>query len=98
MKTSEKSLRERVERLLDEKLRPNMAAHGGGVEVISLEEGILKFRSTGPCAHCPSAILETEELFAQTVKAARPEIQEVRLVNGVGDDLLAAAREIMGKR
>lgn len=92
------ALRERIEALLDGQLRPDLAAHGGGIEVLSLEEGVLRLRSTGPCANCPSAQFETEERFGEVLMASIPEIQDVVMVTGVSDDLLAAARALLGRR
>ena len=35
---------ERLEKMLDELVRPALAAHGGDVELVGLEDGILRLR------------------------------------------------------
>lgn len=90
-------LTERVEQVLDKQVRPTLAEHGGDVRVVSLENGLLKLRTMGPCANCPSAVYETEEHFGEIIKGQIQEIQDVVLVTGVSDDLLAQARALMGR-
>lgn len=84
-----------IEILLDQKVRPLFANHGGGIQVVSLEDGILKVKMLGACSQCASASLDVEEIVTKEVQAAFPKIKEVILVTGVSEDLLAAAREFL---
>ncbi len=84
-----------IEILLDQKVRPLFANHGGGIQVVSLEDGILKVKMLGACSQCAAASSDVEEIVTKEVKAAFPQITEVVLVTGVSEDLLAAAREIL---
>ena len=51
---------ELIERILEEKVRPQLADHGGDIKSISCEKGIYRFRLLGRCSGCPSAYLTTE--------------------------------------
>lgn len=91
-------MRDKIEKVLDEKVRPELWAHGGDIEVISFEDGVLRFKFLGACSGCPSAYLTTENLVMSAVMGEIPEVKETMLVQQVSDDLLAEARKILGKR
>ena len=85
----------RIESVLDEKLRPQLLLHGGGMETVRLEGGRYVFRLTGQCAGCPSAYLTTEELIRGTLLERFPQLREVVLEQGVSEDLLAQAKRLL---
>ncbi|MDR1742078.1 MAG: NifU family protein [Synergistaceae bacterium] len=91
---------ESIERVLDEKVRPALRAHDGGVGVVSLsEDGTLRVRLTGKCSNCPSAVFDVERLVEAELMASLPEVvTSVALVTGVSDELLDMARSLMKKR
>ena len=86
---------DKLEQVLDQRVRPSLRLHGGDIEVLSFEDGVLRFRFLGQCSGCPSATLTTEQLVEEEVRAALPEVKEVRLVQEIGEDLLAQARAIL---
>ncbi|MCI8649769.1 MAG: NifU family protein [Anaerotruncus sp.] len=90
----------RIEQVLDTQVRPQLALHQGGIELVDCDEtsGVLRVRLTGQCAGCPSAALTTQQLVAEQVCEAVAEIHEVVLVNGVSDGLLQEARELLTRR
>ena len=88
---------EKIEAVLDEKIRPQLALHGGNIQTVSCEGGVYRFRLLGQCAGCPSADLTTESIIRQELLAAIPELTAVVLEQGVSDDLLAQARALMGR-
>ena len=92
------TLLERVEKTLDEKVRPAMVQHQGGLEVKSLEDGVLKLRFLGKCSGCPGARLTLEGLVTEQITKALPEIKDVVLVTDVSDELWETARALMGRR
>ena len=85
----------RIETVIDEKLRPQLLLHGGGMETVRLEGGRYVFRLTGQCAGCPSAYLTTEELIRGTLLERFPQLREVVLEQGVSEDLLAQAKRLL---
>ena len=86
---------EQIEKVLDEKVRPSLNAHGGDVVIKSLEDNVLKVRLVGKCSGCPAAHDENEELISVEIKEAYPEIEEVILIEEVSDELLDFARKIL---
>ena len=87
-----------IEDVLDREIRPILAAHNGNVGLQRLEEGNVYIRLTGMCSGCPSATITTEEIVAERLKAAFPEIEDVILDTSVSDDLIAQAKAILSQR
>lgn len=48
-----------INSLLDERIRPYLASDGGWLEVLGLEDNILKIRYQGACGSCPSSLSGT---------------------------------------
>lgn len=90
-----KDLQTRIESVIEEKLRPQLLLHGGGMETVRLEGSRYVFRLTGQCAGCPGAYLTTEELIRSTLLTEVPELREVVLEQQVSDDLLEQARRLL---
>ena len=86
---------EQIEKLLDERVRPRLLLHGGGIRSLGLEDGVYRFTLIGQCANCPSAYLETRELVRETLLQTFPELRDAELVQEIGEDLLAQARAIL---
>lgn len=89
---------EKIEHILDDKVRPALLLHGGGIRSASFEDGVYRFRLVGRCANCPSAYLEAEELVCNVLLQAVPEIQRAVLEVGVSQDLLDQAKMILDSR
>lgn len=89
---------ENLEAVLDQYVRPQLRGHGGGIEVLSIEDGVLRFKLTGQCSGCPAADLTTEELIREEVIARVPAIREVALVRETSQELLEQAQAILRQR
>ena len=72
-------LKERVEKSLDT-IRPALMADGGNVELVDVEDGIVKVRLQGACGTCPSALMTLKQGIEVKVKEDVPEILEVEAV------------------
>lgn len=92
------ALRQEIERALDERVRPRLRLHGGGVELVCLRGGVLRVRLTGACSGCPSAALTTRQLVEEELCAAVDGLCAVELEQGVGDDLMEEARRLLRAR
>jgi Fe-S cluster biogenesis protein NfuA len=88
---------EKIEKVLDEKIRPILREHGGNVQIQSFVDGTLRVKSLGGCAHCPSGMFEIEHLITDGVRTTIPEVRSVIVVTGVSDGLLETARALMSK-
>lgn len=49
-------LLDRINQILDERIRPGLAGDGGGLEIIGLHDKKLMIRYQGACGSCPSSI------------------------------------------
>jgi Fe-S cluster biogenesis protein NfuA len=75
-------MRERIEKVLDEEVRPMLAMNGGSVELVDVtEEGVVKVRLTGGCAGCPGAQMTLTGVIEQSIKMKVPEIKRVEAVS-----------------
>lgn len=55
----DQDLLERINAVLDDRIRPGLAADGGGLIVIGLVDKMLSVRYQGACGSCPSSIAGT---------------------------------------
>ncbi len=69
-------MREKVEAALD-KIRPSLVADGGNVELIDVNDGVVKLKLTGACASCPMSTLTLKNGIERILKQEIPEIKEV---------------------
>ncbi len=74
-------MRDRIERVLAEEVRPMLAMHGGNVELIEVtDEGVVKVRLTGGCAGCPAAQMTVVGIVEKAIKSKVPEVKRVEAV------------------
>ncbi len=59
MTDEDRALLERINALLDDRVRPALAGDGGGLEVVGLDGKTLLIRYQGACGSCPSSIAGT---------------------------------------
>lgn len=86
----------RIEAVLDEKVRPVLAAHGGNVEIDRLEDGVLYVKMLGQCSGCPSADLTNETIVeAELVKALPKLVKRAVIVQTVSDELWEQAKRLL---
>ena len=86
----------RIEAVLDEKVRPEMASHGGGITVDHLENKVLYVKLQGQCAGCPSSDLTTETLVeAELLKGVPDLVEKVVVVQTVSDELWDMAKRLL---
>ncbi len=72
-------MREKVEKALD-KIRPALMADGGNVELVDVEDGVVKVRLTGACGGCPMSQMTLKMGIERVLKQEVPEIKEVEAV------------------
>ncbi|WP_296828196.1 NifU family protein [uncultured Megasphaera sp.] len=92
------SIKSKIETVLEKEIRPILAEHQGDVEIVDYQNRILRIRLTGKCSGCPSAQLTTEELIGAKIRESIDDIQDIILVTGVSDDLIAQAKDILRMR
>ena len=74
-------MREEVEKVLAEEVRPMLSMHGGGVDLVEVtEEGTVKVRLTGGCCGCPSAQMTLIGVVEKAIKSKVPQVKKVEAV------------------
>jgi len=66
--TASNPLLERINAVLDEKIRPALASDGGGLNVLGLDGLTLKIHYQGACGSCPSATTGTMMAIQNVLK------------------------------
>ena len=69
-------MREKVEAALN-KIRPSLKADGGNVELVDVQDGIVKVKLTGACGGCPMSQMTLKMGIERILKKEVPEIKEV---------------------
>jgi Fe-S cluster biogenesis protein NfuA len=69
-------MKEKVEKALD-KIRPALMADGGNVELVEVDDGVVKVKLTGACSGCPMSQLTLKMGIERHLKKEIPEIREV---------------------
>jgi Fe-S cluster biogenesis protein NfuA len=69
-------MKERVEAAL-EKIRPNLRADGGDVELVDVQDGIATVKLTGACGSCPMSTMTLRMGVERVIKEDVPEIKEL---------------------
>jgi Fe-S cluster biogenesis protein NfuA len=72
-------MREKVEKSL-QKIRPMLQADGGDVELVDVENGVVKLRLQGACAGCPGAQMTLKMGVERQLKKDIPELKAVEAV------------------
>jgi Fe-S cluster biogenesis protein NfuA/nitrite reductase/ring-hydroxylating ferredoxin subunit len=61
-----------------EEVRPYLQSHGGNVQLVSLQDGVLRLRLEGSCSGCPSSAATLALAVEDAVRKAAPEIEEIK--------------------
>lgn len=72
-------MREQVEKALEE-VRPMLALHAGNIELVAVEEGIVKVRLLGTCRGCPLSALTLKAGVEELLKERVPGVTSVEAV------------------
>jgi Fe-S cluster biogenesis protein NfuA len=70
------NMKEKIEKVLD-KIRPSLRADGGDVELVDVEDNVVKVRLTGACGGCPMSQMTLKMGIERVLKNDLPEIKEV---------------------
>jgi Fe-S cluster biogenesis protein NfuA len=69
-------MKEKVEKVLNE-IRPMLQRDGGDVELVSVEDGVVKVRLQGACAGCPMSQMTLRNGIEKVLKEKVPEVKAV---------------------
>jgi len=74
-------MREKVQAVINE-IRPLLQADGGDIELVNIEDGVVKVRLRGACAGCPGAQMTLKMAVERKLKEQVPEVERVEPVAG----------------
>jgi Fe-S cluster biogenesis protein NfuA len=69
-------VKEKIEATLAQ-IRPALQADGGDVELVGVEEGVVRVRLKGACAGCPLSEMTLKQGIERLLKEQIPEVKEV---------------------
>ncbi|MBN1273806.1 MAG: NifU family protein [Candidatus Aminicenantes bacterium] len=69
-------MKEKVEEALN-KIRPTLLADGGNVELVDVDDGVVRVKLTGACAGCPMSQMTLKMGIERILKNEVPEVKEV---------------------
>jgi Fe-S cluster biogenesis protein NfuA len=69
-------VRELVEQALDE-IRPSLQADGGDIELVAVEDGVVRVRLGGACPACPGRPMTLAMMVEPLLKERVPGIRSV---------------------
>ncbi len=69
-------MKEKIEAALN-KVRPALMADGGNVELVDVQDGVVKVRLVGACGGCPMSQMTLKMGIERHLKKEVPEIKEV---------------------
>ncbi len=72
-------MKEEVESVL-ETIRPQLMQDGGNVELVDIEDGIVKVRLVGACSSCSSSTLTLKMGIERALKKAIPMVRCIEAV------------------
>lgn len=72
-------MREKVEAVLND-IRPALQSDGGDVELVEVDQGVVKVRLKGACGGCPMASMTLKNGIEKVLKESIPEVKEVLAV------------------
>ncbi len=72
-------MKEKIEKVIEEKIRPYLEADGGSLELVDFDEesGEVRVRLQGACAGCPGAQMTLSMGVEAVLKEEVPEVKKV---------------------
>jgi Fe-S cluster biogenesis protein NfuA len=62
---------------------PYLESHGGDVQLLGVEEGVVRLRLEGSCSGCPSSSMTLKLAIEDAIFKAAPDVEEVRAEGAV---------------
>ena len=73
-------MQEDVEMVL-ETIRPSLMADGGNVELVDIDDGVVKLRLIGSCSSCSSSLMTLKMGIERALKKAVPMVRCIESVD-----------------
>ena len=73
-------MKQRVQTVIN-KIRPMLQADGGDVELVDVEDGVVKVRLQGACIGCPMSQMTLKNGIEKLLQKEIPEVKSVERVD-----------------
>ena len=70
----------KIEKVIDDRIRPALQMDGGDIEFIGYENGVVKVRLQGACVGCPGAAATLKHGVENLLTSEIPEVESVESV------------------
>ena len=78
--TADPAILEKLQKLVDERVRPTVAQDGGDITFRGFENGVVFLEMKGACSGCPSSTITLKSGVENLLKHYVPEVLEVRAI------------------
>jgi Fe-S cluster biogenesis protein NfuA len=72
---------EKVREVIEKEIKPLLMMEGGGIELVGVDDGIVKVKLQGACAGCPMSQYTLVNFVEATLRERIPEVKGVVRVN-----------------
>ncbi|MBX9703746.1 MAG: NifU family protein [Silvanigrellaceae bacterium] len=69
-----------IKQVIENEIRPALQSDGGDIELIDVEDGIVKVKLVGACSHCPSSAMTLYQGVERILKEKFPEVKALEQV------------------
>lgn len=74
-------MKDQVEKIINEKINPALATHGGACELVAVTDAnVVQVKLKGACGGCPGALITLKGFVLETLQADVPDVADVEAV------------------
>ena len=82
------TIESKIEKTLDEEIRPMLMSHGGNAELVSFSDGVVTVALQGACHGCPMAGMTLKNMVEAILCDNIPEVKSVVNANDEGNSMM----------
>ena len=72
-------MQDRVMKVID-RIRPAVQMDGGDIELVDIQDGVVRLRMVGACHGCPSSMMTLKMGIERAIRSEVPEIKGVEAI------------------
>lgn len=88
---------EKIEKILDEHVRPMLHQHKGNIELVEIRDKIAYVKFRGHCSGCPSAKYTMESIVKEELLKYTDIVEDVKIWEEVSQELYDFAKSFLQK-
>lgn len=87
-------MRGKIEKVINEEIRPYMYSHGGNVEFLNFNEGIVELKIHGKCCNCPTLNITLEDVVKEKLLKVQG-VKHIVLSQMISNETLDFAKKLL---